>query len=296
MFRNVMIVGGLVAAITVGAVPDVSATPVMNTERQPAVDVEIPPPGATQELVLKDGSRLYGRVERVEGDRVTFRTVAGTAVEIERAQIASLRVVRGELVGGEFRPSDPNTTRLFFAPTGRTLRRGEGYFGVYEIMLPFVQVGITDRFSIGAGTPLIFGGGAEHPFWLTPKIQLLERGRTSVAAGVLHFFNAFGDGDGHMGIAYGVVTQGTPEAAGTIGVGYGYDDDGGTAIVMIGAEKQVRRSLKFLTENYLFPGGGLLSGGVRFFGDRLSADVGLIVPLNAGELIGFPMVNFVWRF
>ena len=41
-------------------------------------------------------------------------------------------------------------------------------------------------------------------------------------------------------------------------------------------------------------GGGILSGGVRFIGDRLSADVGLAVPLNVGALVAFPIVNFVY--
>ena len=36
--------------------------------------------------------------------------------------------------------------------------------------------------------------------------------------------------------------------------------------------------------------------GVRFFGERLSADLGLAVPLGAGELFAFPVVNFVYVF
>lgn len=44
---------------------------------------------------------------------------------------------------------DPNPTRLFFGPTGRSVKKGEGYVGVYGLFLPFVQVGITDRISIG---------------------------------------------------------------------------------------------------------------------------------------------------
>src|SRR5712692_9592438 len=51
---------------------------------------------------------------------------------------------KGRVVKGEFQPFDPHNTRLFFAPTARALRRGEGYAGVYEVVLPFVQVGITD--------------------------------------------------------------------------------------------------------------------------------------------------------
>lgn len=40
----------------------------------------------------------------------------------------------------------------------------------------------------------------------------------------------------------------------------------------------------------------MFTGGVRFFGERLSADLGLAVPLGAGELFAFPVVNFVYVF
>ena len=43
---------------------------------------------------------------------------------------------------------------------------------------------------------------------------------------------------------------------------------------MIGGERQFRRNMKLITENYLWKGGqGVVTGGVRFFGERLSADI-----------------------
>jgi hypothetical protein len=41
----------------------------------------------------------------------------------------------------------PTNTRLMFAPTARSLRRGEAHVGFYYV-LPFVQVGITNRLSV----------------------------------------------------------------------------------------------------------------------------------------------------
>lgn len=267
----------------------------LEQSRSPAIVV--PAPGDTQELVLRDGSRAFGRVERIDGDRVTFRTTVGAAIEVERAQIAALRVVEGRVIEGEFRRADPNPTRLFFAPTGRSLPQGAGYLGVYEIFLPFVQVGLTDRISIGGGTPLVFGGGSDHPFWITPKVQVVATRTTHVAFGVLHFLNV---GDGSLGVAYGVLTQGSADSAITVGIGYGYErsygDDDGAALAMVGGEHRVTRSIKIISENYVFRSGGLASAGIRLLGERLSADLGLVVPLGAGELFAFPIVNFVWRF
>lgn len=43
--------------------------------------------------------------------------------------------------------------------------------------------------------------------------------------------------------------------------------------------------------------GVLVSGGLRFFGERLSADVGIGALLSSQETQGpFPLVNFVYTF
>lgn len=191
-------------------------------------------------------------------------------------------------------PEDPNPTRLFFAPTGRSLEQGEAYLGVYEALLPFVQYGVTDRFSIGGGTPFVFGTGSGQPFWVTPKYQVVKSATTEASVGVLHFINM---GEASVGIAYAVVTKGTTDAAATIGGGYAYSSQdesrAGAPVVMVGAEKRLSRRVKFVTENYWFSDIGLASGGVRFMGDRLSADIGLVAPLGGDVLFVFPMVNFV---
>ena len=55
--------------------------------------------------------------------------------------------------------------------------------------------------------------------------------------------------------------------------------DGTGAPTRPGVPRRVRR-VKVITENYLWRGGGLLTGGVRVLSDRLSADLGLVVPLH----------------
>lgn len=273
-----------------------------STEPRPAVQAAAPviviaPEGEAQELRLTDGTRAIGRVETVEADRFTFRTTSGALMEVEVGTVDAIGPVSGRVVGNEFWPEDPNPTRLFFAPTGRTLKRGEAYLGVYEILLPFVQYGITDRISIGAGTPLVFGGGGDTPFWFTPKVQVVKMRSTEASVGVLHFVNV---GEVNLGIAYGVLTQGGTDSAITVGVGYAYlrgdGEDGGAPVVMFGGDRRVSRRLKVVTENYVFDGGGLLSGGVRFLGERLSVDLGLVSPLGAGVFVAAPVINFVWTF
>ena len=272
-----------------------AATPLFTFAQTPAPAVAVAPADITQEIRLRDGTTAVGRVDAVDGARVTFRTLAGATLTIDAADIVSLTTVEGRASGTEFWKDDPNPTRLFFGPTGRPLKRGDVYLGVYEIFIPFVQVGITDRFSIGAGTPLIFGGGGDRPFWLTPKFTVIARPKTQVAVGAMHMMNIDGDS---LGVAYGAMTQGTRDTALTVGVGYAYEEfeDSGAPVVMIGGEHRVHRHVKLVTENYVFREGGIASAGVRFMTGRLSADLGLATPLGVDDVFVFPMVNFVWTF
>ena len=247
------------------------------------------------ELVLRDGSRVFGTVERETDQEVVVRTQAGAIVTARRADVASLRLVTGRIERGEFLRSDLHRTRLFFAPTARSLKQGEVSFGVFQFIAPFVQVGVTDRISVGGGTPLLFGfDDWDRPFWFTPKVQVVNAQNVQGAVGLLHVFDVNGDS---AGIAYGVGTVGNTDNAFTGGAGMTYAGDSRAWIVMGGAEGRVSRAVKLMTENYVWQNGeGIISGGVRFLGERLSADLALAVPVGVGEFYAFPVINFVYVF
>ena len=252
------------------------------------------PVRTVHELLLNDGSRVYGEIEAETDTEVVFRTTAGARVHAPRSHVVSLKPVAGRLINGEFRREDPNSTRLLFGPTGRSLPRGQAYLGVYETMVPFVQVGITDRFTIGGGTPLIFEfSDWDRLYWITPKLQVYSDGRTHAAIGLFH---GFAGNDG-AGIAYGVVTRETSGGAVTVGAGMGYTSDGHRGgVVMIGGEAPARRNIKWISENYLWRSTAVTSGGCRFFGEHLSADLAVAVAFTGDGPFAFPVVNFVYRF
>jgi hypothetical protein len=256
-----------------------------------------PPSGRTElhELVLRDGSRVFGTVERETDTEVVFRTHSGATVTARRQDIVSLKPVKGRIERGEFLRTDVHRSRLFFAPTGRSLDKGQVSVGVFEFLAPFVQVGVTDRFSIGGGTPLVFGIDEDfRPFWFTPKFQVYDSEKAQAAVGVLQILNTSGD---NGGIAYGVGTFGDSDNALTVGAGLAYSGDERGGVVMVGGEGRVRNNLKLITENYVWKGGnGILSGGVRFLGERLSADLALAFPIGMDDFIAFPVVNFVYVF
>lgn len=277
----------------------------------------------TVEVRLADGSTLFGRIVEETATTIRLELLGGGTMEIRRDRIQSTRILAGLLVDGEVWRADPNATRLFFGPTGHSLRSGEGYFSVYELVAPFVAVGLGDRFTLAGGTPLIFGGGAEERvFWAAPKLQVIRREDFNAAVGVLHFVTVGGrereplrgpDGqvveepEGYesdprnFGIAYAVATFGHSDSAVTAGAGlpyWGSDIRYSEPVLMIGAEVRSSRSVKLVTENYFFPGEKMviLAAGPRFFGEHLTADVGLATPLGLQEFFVFPLVSFVYNW
>jgi hypothetical protein len=249
---------------------------------------------------LTDGSMLYGRIVEEAGATLTVLTQAGVTVRLERRQIESMTPVGAHLVRGRVLPGDPNHTRLFFGPTARSVGAGKGYLGVYEVFFPFLTYGITDNLSISGGTPIIPGAVGEL-WYFAPKLTLVQTDELAVAAGVLALA---ADGE-TAGIVYGVGTFGDSDKAITAGAGWGFSDGDlqNQAVLMVGGEMRTGPGTKLISENYLIPGfdgadGSILSGGIRFFGERLSADLGVAIsPRDCeSDLCWFPLVNFVYSF
>jgi len=286
----------ILLTITLFVLTVLAAAPAVSAQSTPSAQPA--PSGRASdvfELVLKDGSRVYGTVEREDDQEVVFKSHAGATMTARRSDIVSLRRVKGRIEAGQFLRTDMHRSRLFFAPTGRALEKGQVSVGVFQFIAPFVQVGITDRFSIGGGTPLFFGvDDFERPFWVTPKMQVYNAPNTQASVGVLHVFGIEGES---AGIGYGVTTFGTSDNALTVGAGIAYAGDEKGGLFMVGGERRVRQNLKLISENYITKSGnGIVSGGVRFIGDRLSADLALAAPVGLGDLIVFPVVNFVYVF
>jgi hypothetical protein len=257
------------------------------------IDIRIPDdPGAIQRLTTRDGSQVYGRVEAIGDDSIQFRTIDGGLLTIAGDSLVELRVVEGRLVNGEFRLRDPHGSRLFIGPTARSLRRGEGYVSLHQFAHPSMQVGITDRVSLGAATPLYFFGES-HPLLVTPKVQLLAREKLQVAAGTIHLLNAYNSASG---IAYGVATIGSRDNAATVAFGYAYSGTERHPVAMFGAEARESRRIKWFAEGWLFGADdGLITFGARILREQYSTEVGLVVPLGTYGFV-MPMVNLTWSF
>ena len=270
------------------------------------VSGQTPDPATAQDTIYKvrllDGSTLYGRLENRTDTTFTLVTSNGVRVSIAQSQVRQMAPAEGRIVEGEYWAPDPNPSRLFFAPTARSIGNGSGYVGVFMIGLPFVAVGVTDRITLAAGAPVLFG--MVDPFYIAPKIELISTSKFSVAAGVLSLItlrDVTDDDWETIGIVYGVTTVGSTDQALTAGLGYGYagDDISGQPAIMIGGETRASRRIKLISENYFVAGetGAILTGGIRYVGDRFTSDVGILGALAGGEsYCCIPLVNFSYTF
>ena len=251
-------------------------------------------------IELKDGSVWIGKIISEDESTLKIHSSSGVESTIPKSQIIKREIITGKIVKGTFWREDPNTTRLFFAPTGRALKKGQGYFSAYEIFFPFVAIGITDYFTLAGGMSL-FPGASTQLVYLAPKITPIQQENYDVSAGVL-YLKIPEESDG-AGIAYGVGTFGSEKSSLTVGLGYGFSggDFADKPVLALGGDLRVGRYTKLISENWIFVGGDvhLLSGGIRFFGENLAADFALIFPLTGEGIEGFPFlpwIGFAYNF
>jgi hypothetical protein len=258
--------------------------------------------GVLQRLQLRDGSELVGRITAVGDSTVQFQSSLGTTT-IRSADVLKVQTERGGIVrNGQYYFPNPNATRLIFAPTGRMLDQGEGYFSDYWIFFPGLSVGLSDMFSIGGGMSIFPGVDlGEQLLYFTPKVGIARREKFNAAVGALFVsLPSFNDGNETAGMLYGVGTWGDRDNSFTAGMGYGFanGDLASNPAVLLGGEARVSPRVSLVTENYLIPGGTmLLGGGVRFMGRGLSVDLSLFSA--AGEDGGgccLPFLGFVYSW
>ena len=264
-------------------------------------DLSIPDSTHVQILTTRDGSTNIGRIVEITANEIQFETGFGTiAIAISRIQEIK-EVPASSIRDGQYWFPNPNATRLYFAPTARMLKQGEGYIADYWLFFPAITYGMTDHITIGAGMSLF--PGDEQMFYFTPKVGLRAAENLNLAAGALLVkLPAWDDDDASTaGILYGVCTYGTSNGSITAGFGYGFVD-GDVAekpMIMIGGERRLSRRTAFVTENWIFPevDQPIVSYGFRFFGEAISVDLALVTPLGEDATFpGIPFVDFVFNF
>jgi len=294
--RATVFVAGLLAAVA--SVRASGQATVRDTSRTST-------PAVTHILKTTQGSTFLGRlVQDTPGaDSVRFETSGGVLVVPRNAIVSLATVAPSDMHDGEYWFPNPNATRLFFAPTGRTLKRGEGYYSNTYLLFNGVNVGATDRVSVGGSISLIPSSTQQFAY-LTPKAGVYASDNLNVSVGALLGYNGFADSDSdrQFGVLYTVATLGSEDVSTTAGIGWGYLGSklSTEPALMLGGAARVSRRTALVTENYYLSGlsgaGVLMSYGIRFFGEKISVDLAFLNSTTEAVFPGIPFVSFAVKF
>lgn len=277
----------------------------------PIDSVRIDDPALVYAVTLTNATTLIGRITLVSADSVRVVSAAMTAT-VARREVRSVRAYPASaLHDGVLWPENPHATRLLFAPTAIPLRRGEGYFADFWVFFASAAVGVTDRFTMGAGMSLFPSDDfTDNLFYALPKYTVVSQPRLKVALGALMASVPWSSNDDggrrrqSLGILYGVATTGSPESNLTLGAGWGYV--GGTLankpVITLGGQHRATKRIALISENWFIPFdnevGGFVSYGVRMLGEKIAVDLALGSPVGADTFYfpGFPLLGFAFKF
>jgi hypothetical protein len=309
-----LIAVALVATVHTRALAQRDSTPLARADRDSTI----------QQLIhMRDGSLLLGRIVAEDSTTIRLETAGGT-LTLARTSVLDIKTIRSsDLRDGEYWFRDPNRTRLFFAPTGRMLDQGEGYYMNTYLLLQNFVTAPTSNVTVGGGFTLIPGVAPDKwAYYVTPKVGLHQSEDFNVAAGAFIGFDPEGSGHG-FGLLYTVGTWGGADGSVTGGLGLGY---AGTSFasrpaLMLGGEHRVSRRVALVTENYAFVvknsstscgSSGcettsrnetltIASYGLRFLGEKMSVDLAFWNAAGGGVgaswvFPGIPYVSFGVKF
>jgi len=237
--------------------------------------------GQTYTVEVKSGTAVVGTLTAATAEELSFQTKDLGVLVLKRANIRQLTLLTPEQARRGF-DYQGNGNRLFFAPTARNLRRGEGTVQTIDIFLLGVNYGITDNISMGALFTWIPEAGSDNFFALTPKVSIPVREQVRLGAGALVVLRS----GSNFTLAYANGTYGSADNNLTAGVGYAFVQGQyvNTPVFIVGGATRVSRRLSLLNETYIlnvknsYDNATFIGGiaGVRISGQRLSGSLGLM--------------------
>ncbi len=251
-------------------------------------------------LELRDGTRLIGRVTGEWKDSLRLETARGVQLVLTTDISHRRMLARGATLREDGIWHASQGSRLYFAPTGRMLDVGEGYASSHWIFLLSGTVGVAPAFTLGGGASLLpLDDFTDNLVFITPKVGVVRRENLNVAVGA--FAGATKSGSGTTaGLLYTVATFGPVDGSVSVGVGHGFVDGrfADRPVIMLGGEKRVSKRIALITENYGLPkvDGVLLSYGLRFIGETLSADLAFGTTTDGGPWPGVPLIGAAFKF
>ena len=254
-------------------------------------------------IEMTEGQVLVGILLSETDTSVVVKTRQFGEVTLQRVNIKEMTQVDSNRIrNGAYWFQNPQSTRYLFAPNAIGIPDGQGYYQNTWVLFNNVNYGVSDNFSIGAGTVPIFLFGADVvPIWLLPKVSFSTPQEKLHFAGGAVLGGVLGEENESVGLLYGATTVGSRDHNATLGVGYGYLNEGISDSPLINISGMTRLGQKsyLITENYIFPGaeGSVVSIGYRWASRNVAVDFALFRPLeDTGGLIAWPWLGVTLPF
>ena len=250
--------------------------------------------GRMYQVALRNGTQFRGMLTALSLDNLEFDTQDLGHLVVPRANLTQLRSLDGPARVG-LRPGYydiGNGNRLFFGPTARNLRQGEGVVQDVWIYLAGINYGITDNISVGGYLSVLPGLAPQNQLLLlTPKVSLPLRHDLHAAAGVLYMrIPDFDNGGFGVGLLYGALTSGSADNNVTVGLGYGFAGGGvgSTPTLLLGGQRRISLKVSLLTENYIIANSdagafGLYGLKLNWRRTNMGIAAGYFLPFDGGR-------------
>jgi small nuclear ribonucleoprotein (snRNP)-like protein len=269
---------------------------------------------------LKDGTDLIGILQSISGQSLLLKSDNIGEITLDIANIVAINPIEGFSTNGQFWFENPHPTRYFFAPSAYSLRKGEAYYQNAYLFVNSVTFGVTDNFTMGVGYVLNPTFKGTQVFFLTPKYSFPSKSKIKFGVGsfiigtVTPNYNYGGPPNytttqngrslSTIGIVYGNATFGTKEHNASVGLGYGFANGTFTSspVINFAYMNRFAKNVAIVSENWFLiadgTAGGIFSGGVRIFGERLAVDLALAVPASTGfnDVFIIPYIDVVYKF
>lgn len=267
------------------------------------------------EIKTEQIRNLESQNKTLEKDKNELKKVIKLEDKIvdNKQKIENLKTVRQEVWF-----ENPNYTRMFFAPTAKPLKQGDGYLQDIDIFGFAANYGITDNISIGGMASLIPGVRTDQQILaFTPKLGVNVNKNLSVGGGLLYVSGA---GLAQVGVAYGIVTYGSADTNLTLGIGGAYGNiskagffpalgqeavvkNAGALVTMVGGMHRIGEHISVVSENWMInnnvsnDSSYLFSYGFRFFWEKSSWDIAVAYPVIP-NMTSYPLpyIDYVWHF
>lgn len=244
---------------------------------------------------LRDGNVFKGSIIGDDGSRLIFQTQTVGLIHINKSDIKVIQSIGSEPFAQKPKKYNSLTSSYFNLPSGYGMGKHEVVFKNSMLVINHLSVGVTDRFSMGAGAiPLFAFGSPNTPLWITPKYSIplvpnkVNLSLTGILAGITDYSEV-------STLLKGTLTLGERERNISLGLAYGFYDGRSFNIPITTLSGLLRTSNNhyLMGESYLSSEFRFAFLGGRWQFDHVTMDYGAAILTDNQDFGGIPWLSFL---